>query len=142
MASDLTGILSKDIEKFWDSIKNAILKGNKKADFLKWYPLDHIKQRLQTAEWQCWRSDETYFFTCISIYPSGYKEFEILLVCGERMEEWHDSAWSLLKQYATFHGCNEIKFMGRPGWRKYGKSQEPDLLTEFRYRVKLCQAAH
>lgn len=137
----MIGILSENIEEFWDSIKNAILKGNKKADFLKWYPLDHIKQRLLNAEWQCWHSDETYFLTCISIYPSGYKEFEILLVCGERMDEWNESAWNLLKAYASYHGSDEIKCQGRKGWARYGKSREPDLLTEYRYRVKLWQVA-
>ena len=137
MASDITGILSQDIEKFWDSIENAILNGNKKADFLKLYPLDHIKQRLLNAEWQCWHSDETYFLTCISIYPSGYKEFEILLVCGNRMDEWSESAWILLKTYATYHGCSEIKFMGRKGWDRYGKKIEFDLNTIYMYKVYL-----
>lgn len=136
----MIGILSSDIERFWDSIKDAILKGNRKADFLKWYPLDHIKQRLQTAEWQCWRDDETFFLTCITIFPSGYKEFEILLVCGKNIEQWNKKAWGTLRSFANYHECDEIKFMGRKGWQRYGKAFEPDLLTENHYRVKLCQA--
>lgn len=133
----MIGILSKDINKFWDAIKSAIIKGNKKSDFLKWYSLEDIKQRLQNADWQCWAIDQTIFLTCITVYPTGYKEFEVLLVSGGDMDLWDGEALAILKAFASAHGCNELKAMGRKGWSRYGKSIEPDLLTEYRYRVKL-----
>lgn len=131
----MNGIL--DIEKSWGSIKNAILKGNNKADFLKWWGLDDIKERLVNKEWQCWTTGKSYFLTCIHKYPTGYKELEILLVTGSGMEEWNNLAWHMLKRFANFHGCNEIDFTGRPGWLKYGKRHEPELKHEYRYRVML-----
>lgn len=136
----MIGIQSKDINKFWDDIKTAILDGNRKADFLKWYSLDDIKQRLLSAEWQCWVVDQTIFLTCITVYPTQYKEFEILLVCGDGMDKWDFESWYTLKAFAIHHKCNDIKFMGRKGWGRYGKEIEPDLSTEHRYRVKLWRA--
>ena len=133
----MIGILSSDIEKSWGSISNAIINGNGKADFLKWWNLSDIKDKLKNKHWQCWTTGDAYFLTCITRYPTGYREFEILLVVGKGMDMWNEQAWSTLKQFARHNRCHEIKFMGRKGWLKYGCKYEKGITPEYRYRVKL-----
>jgi hypothetical protein len=137
MVKAMNGIPSNIIEDYWPIIENSIKRADKKADFLKWYPLEFVKTQLLEAKWQCWKEDETFFLTCITIYPSGYKEFEILLVCGDGIEKWDKAAWKDLRAFAKYYECNEVRFQGRPGWQRYGRRHEPALETEYRYRVKL-----
>lgn len=133
----MNGIPSNIIEDYWRIIENRIRRADKKADFLKWYPVEYVREQLRKAKWQCWKEGETFFLTCISIYPSGYKEFEVLLVCGDEMEKWNGRAWEDLKAFARHHECDEIKFQGRKGWKRYGQHYAPNMNTEYRYRVKL-----
>ena len=133
----MRGIPHNIVDHHWQRIKKAILDHDKKSGFLKWYPLDFIYASLLKSDWQCWETDHSIFLTCITVYPSGYKEFEILLVVGEGMEQWNNMAWHMLKAYAYNMGCDEIKWQGRKGWERYGKQHEPDLKTEYRYRVTL-----
>lgn len=133
----MNGVPSNILSEYWPTIERRIRMSDKKADFLKWYPLEFVKDQLLDAKWQCWKEGDTLFLTCISVYPSGYKEFEILLVCGEGMERWNKAAWANLRAFAEYYECNEIKFQGRKGWGKYGRQYEPNLQTEYRYRVKL-----
>lgn len=133
----MNGIQANILEAYWPVIENQIRRADKKAGFLKWYPLDYIKSQLLASNWQCWKEEETFFLTCITVYPSGYKEFEILLVCGDDMETWNKAAWRDLRLFADLYGCNEIKFQGRKGWERYGKAYEPTLQTEYRYKVIL-----
>ena len=81
----MNGIPVNILEDYWPVIENQIKRADKKADFTKWYPLEHIKSELMDRNWQCWKEEETFFLTCITVYPSGYKEFEILLVVADKL---------------------------------------------------------
>jgi len=133
----MNGIPSNIIADHWPELRNSILRADKKADFLKWYPLDHVYQQLMESNWQCWKEGETFFITCISVYPSGYKEFEVLLVCGNEMEHWDKSAWRDLRAFGKHYECNAVRFQGRKGWLKIGRKHEPDMQAEYRYKVIL-----
>ena len=137
MAGYLTGLTTASINVFWEYIKRAIIKSSKRTDFLKYYPLDHIKQRLLSKDWQCWASNGAIFITCISIFPSGIKSLEILYVCGSGMHEWDEIAWNILKSFAKENDCKEIRFENRPGWKRIAKRYEPDLNTRYMYKVNL-----
>lgn len=131
----MIGVLA--INEFWDGIENAILKGEQKAEFIKKYPLEFVKRQLLERNWQCWTTGTALFLTCITVYPSGHKVFEVLLVTGTGMRNWNKEAWGVIKAYADERGCDEINFMGRKGWLKYGLKHEPYLKPEYRYRVTL-----
>lgn len=133
----MTGIHPNDISKFWGSIENAIIQGDKKAEFIERYPLDYIQRQLENADWQVYIHDKTLFLTCITVYPSGFKSLDILLVVGDDMKLWSESVWNAFKRWAKDLRCKEIDFQGRKGWSKYGKKYEPDLKTWYRYRVKI-----
>lgn len=130
-------IMPKEISKFWAVINNAILEADTKAEFLIKYPLEYIKRQLENADWQCYTKDGTIFLTCITVYPSGIKSLDILLVAGDDIEIWSKEAWGLFKRWAKELGCYEIDFQGRKGWLKYGRKYEPNLKTWYRYRVEI-----
>jgi hypothetical protein len=134
----ITGITSNNIGKCWDGIKNAILDSNRKTDFLKMYPIEYVRKKLESRDWQCWVTDSAVFITSVIKYPSGYSVFDIIYACGTGMNEWNDEAWMTLSAFAKSKGCDEINFRGRKGWGRYGKKFEPDMKTEYRYAVKLC----
>lgn len=133
----MNGITFNILDEYWPVIERKIKIADKKANFLKRFPLEYIKSQLLGRHWQCWKEDETFFITAITVYPSGYKEFEILLVCGEGMEKWNKLAWLTLKKFAESYDCSDIRFQGRPGWSRYGKHHEPELKTEYMYKVAL-----
>lgn len=133
----MIGISPNDISNSWGSIKNAIIQGDEKAEFIEKYPLDYIQRQLENAQWQCYIQDETVFLTCITVYPSGMKSLDILLVAGDAMKIWAEQVWNGFKRWAKELDCHEIDFQGRKGWLKYGRRYEPDLKTWYRYRVKV-----
>ena len=133
----MNGVPAKVLEPYWAILANRIKQADAKAEFLREYPLEHVKEQIMESKWQCWKDGETFFITCINVCPSGFKAFEILLACGENMDEWNERAWAVLKSFARFYECDEIRFQGRPGWSRYGKRHEPEMKTEYMYKVEL-----
>ncbi len=120
----IEGIRSGMIPYYWDQLEPLIKRPLKRMGADKYYSLEDIRERLETAQWQCWAATsrpeviDAAFVTFIEVYPTGYKEFCIYLVGGRGLSEWMDEAFKVANEYARHMGCSSVKGIGRVGWKR------------------------
>lgn len=126
------GVPSRWISHYWPQIAPLLDKPMSRMDMYRYYSLDDVKAKLESAQWQCWVvcSDvdkiDTAFVTYIEPYPTGRNVFTVFLAGGENMQDWVDMTWSLFKDFAAANGCEEIRWTGREGWQKVVKRYTGD----------------
>lgn len=138
-----TGIRSKEVPIYWDSLAKLIEKPLQRTDAGKYYTANDVLWKCVNKEWQCWvaLSDtdiDCVFITYVASFPTGYRSFVVYLVGGSQIDKWLLEAWTTLKEYARASKCSEINGMGRKGWLRALKKVESEPIEEhIRFSVEL-----
>ena len=114
------GIGAEEIPTLAGQLIPLIEKPLQKMDAAKYFTAEHVIEKCLSRDWQCWVAGQgridAIFITYIDMYPTGYKTLTIFLIGGEKMPQWFDMGWDILKRFGQAHGCKEIIGLGRKGW--------------------------
>jgi len=115
----ITGIVSKDIDKYWDSSFDVLIKRALRYS-VAGFKVEDIKQACKEQDMQLWvsTSDGVVNGICITqilTYPRK-KNLLILLLAGKDFKEWQDEGNERMVDYAKANNCRGIEFHGRKGW--------------------------
>ncbi len=88
-----------------------------------------IVAKVNRGEYQLWLAKENITPIAAAITQIGWsgdtKVFEVLLVGGERIEEWFEKGLFQMEGYARDAKCERLWFRGRRGWGKFLKQLRP-----------------
>lgn len=139
---NFTGIPSNEIHFYWHDLCSLLRKPLHRTPAGRYYAPEDVLMKCMDKKWQCWVAwgevIECVFITYLRDYPTGYKEFCIYLVGGQRIDEWLQIAWERFKMYAIENDCDEMVGFGRKGWLRKLKSVEPaDFEQHLSFSVKV-----
>jgi hypothetical protein len=82
------------------------------------YEADDVYDAIAAGEWQLWDDGVSITCTRVAEYPARRVLF-IMLSAGSIVSI--QTIWPALERFARANGCKDIRWMGRPGWRRSGK---------------------
>lgn len=85
------------------------------------YEPEHVRAALAAGEWQLWDDGTSITCTRVAEYPARRVLF-IMLSAGSVVSI--NTMRPALETFARANGCRDIRWMGRPGWRRSGKLPE------------------
>lgn len=78
----------------------------------------------------------TAFTTRIDNYPLS-KRLVISCLGGEKVSEWYEEMFEILKRFAKDQGCSYIEMNGRRGWEFYAnKTRWKEVYSTFQFKVE------
>lgn len=82
------------------------------------YGLEDVRAAIAASEWQLWDDGISITCTRVAEFPQRRVLF-IMLSAGSIVSI--QTIWPALERFARAYGCKDIRWMGRPGWRRSGK---------------------
>ena len=127
-----------ELTRAWPIIEPMLQRGIDRVKMERYYPPDFLLQSLRTADKQLWiatdgQSVQAALITTVLKYPSGRKEYEVVVAGGDRLDDWLTMAVDTLGAYAKSIGCSALVGGGRKGWGRV----IPDITTNYRFEVEV-----
>jgi hypothetical protein len=113
------------IPEVWWRVRDMVEYGLNKMDDVMELP--ELYHRLACGEMLLWtvqRDDELVgvALTEVGLFATGRVCF-VYLVAGQGIYDWADDLHDEVLIWAQTHGCQKIKALGRPGWKKFYKDK-------------------
>jgi len=117
---NLSGIPAEQVLSVWDEVEPLVERVLPHADGE--YTAETVLTSLLKRDMQLWigHEDNKIIYMGISEmsqFPSGQIVATIVMVAGERVDEWLEDL-TLFEDWAKANGASKVRLMGRPGWRK------------------------
>ena len=115
----IEGIKGENVET-WGSLVEEYLNTALKYS-LGEYSIDDIKNLCVSKDMQLWvkfdKEVQGAFVTKINKYPQK-NLLLVILLGGDKSQEWRDEADALLNAFGKQHNCEYVELFGRKGWGK------------------------
>ena len=115
----IEGIKGENIEAWWSLVQEYLITALEYG--LVEYSIGDIKNACLTRDMQLWvkfdREVQGAFVTKIAKYPQK-NLLCVILLGGDKFQEWRDEADALLNAFGKEHNCEYVELFGRKGWGK------------------------
>jgi hypothetical protein len=113
----IEGIRSENIEVWWSLVQEYLITALEHG--LGEYSIEDIKESCKSKDMQLWvkmdREVQGAFVTKIAKYPQK-NLLCVILLGGDKFQEWRDEADALLNAFGKEHNCEYVELFGRKGW--------------------------
>ena len=115
----IEGIKGENVEVWWSLVQEYLITALEHG--LGEYSIGDIKESCKSKDMQLWvkmdREVQGAFVTKIAKYPQK-NLLCVILLGGDKFQEWRDEADALLNAFGKEHNCEYIELFGRKGWKK------------------------
>ena len=115
----IEGIKGENVETWWSLVEEYLNTALKYS--LGEYSIDDIKNLCISKDMQLWvkfdKKVQGAFVTKINKYPQK-NLLLVILLGGDKFQEWRDEADALLNAFGKQHNCEYVELFGRKGWGK------------------------
>jgi len=115
----IEGIKGENVETWWSLVEEYLNPALKYS--LGEYSIDDIKNLCISKDMQLWvkfdKEVQGAFVTKINKYPQK-NLLLVILLGGDKFQEWRDEADALLNAFGKQHNCEYVELFGRKGWGK------------------------
>ena len=115
----IEGIKGENVETWWSLVEEYLNTALKYS--LGEYSIDDIKNLCISKDMQLWvkfdKEVQGAFVTKINKYPQK-NLLLVILLGGDKFQEWRDEADALLNAFGKQHNCEYVELFGRKGWGK------------------------
>ena len=115
----IEGIKGESVEAWWPLVQEYLITALEHG--LGEYSIGDIKESCKSKDMQLWvkmdREVQGAFVTKIAKYPQK-NLLCVILLGGDKFQEWRDEADALLNAFGKEHNCEYIELFGRKGWKK------------------------
>ncbi len=98
------------LNRYRELIDRALAEGYGQMTF------EDVVERLNSGEFQFWRSESSCVVTTIDIFPR-IKQLTVIIGAGD-LKEINDHIRPIIEEWARGIGCDTMLIMGRPGWQR------------------------
>ena len=109
----------ENVEVWWSLVQEYLITALEHG--LGEYSIEDIKESCKSKDMQLWvkmdREVQGAFVTKIAKYPQK-NLLCVILLGGDKFQEWRDEADALLNAFGKEHNCEYIELFGRKGWKK------------------------
>ena len=113
----IEGIKGENIETWWSLVEEYLITALEYG--LGEYSIGDIKKSCISKDMQLWvkmdREVKGAFVTKIAKYPQK-NLLCVILLGGDKFQEWRDEADALLNAFGKEHNCEYGELFGRKGW--------------------------
>ena len=113
----IEGIKGENIEAWWSLVQEYLITALEHG--LGEYSIEDIKESCKSKDMQLWvkmdREVQGAFVTKIAKYPQK-NLLCVILLGGDKFQEWRDEADALLNAFGKEHNCEYVELFGRKGW--------------------------
>ena len=113
----IEGIKGENIEVWWPLVEEYLITALEHG--LGEYSIGDIKESCKSKDMQLWvkmdREVQGAFVTKIAKYPQK-NLLCVILLGGDKFQEWRDEADALLNAFGKEHNCEYVELFGRKGW--------------------------
>ena len=113
----IEGIKGENVETWWSLVEEYLNTALKYS--LGEYSIDDIKNLCISKDMQLWvkfdKEVQGAFVTKINKYPQK-NLLLVILLGGDKFQEWRDEADALLNAFGKEHNCEYVELFGRKGW--------------------------
>lgn len=120
----LLRVAPQQIDQVWDTVRPHIQDALDKTGMGFLTDAEHIKTAICKDGLHCWvvvEDNENIIASIVTrvMHHPKSSTFEVMLLGGERLDEWVNDTWACLKQIAKdAYGCKSIWGFGRNGWAR------------------------
>ena len=115
----IEGIKGENIEAWWPLVQEYLITALEHG--LGEYSIGDIKESCKSKDMQLWvkmdKEVQGAFVTKIAKYPQK-NLLCVILLGGDKFQEWRDEADALLNAFGKEHNCEYVELFGRKGWKK------------------------
>ena len=115
----IEGIKGENVETWWSLVEEYLNTALKYS--LGEYSIDDIKNLCISKDMQLWvkfdKEVQGAFVTKINKYPQK-NLLLVILLGGDKFQEWRDEADALLNAFGKQHNCEYVELFGRKGWAR------------------------
>jgi hypothetical protein len=117
---DFVGVLSSEVHLVWSRVEPMIQKALDRGANTDYYHVDDVREMIDDRRNQLWvaivdREIEAAFVTSINDFPQC-RAFDIHWVGETKMDDWLETAWNGLVDFARAKGCHVIRGYEREAW--------------------------
>lgn len=98
------------LNRYRELIDRALAEGYGQMTF------EDVVERINSGEFQFWRSESSCVVTTIDIFPR-IKQLTVIIGAGD-LKEINDHIRPIIEEWARDIGCDTMLIMGRPGWQR------------------------
>lgn len=98
------------LNRYRELIDRALAEGYGQMTF------EDVVERINSGEFQFWRSESSCVVTTIDIFPR-VKQLTVIIGAGD-LKEINDHIRPIIEEWARGIGCDTMLIMGRPGWQR------------------------
>lgn len=98
------------LNRYRELIDRALAEGYGQMTF------EDVVERINSGEFQFWRSESSCVVTTIDIFPR-IKQLTVIIGAGD-LKEINDHIRPIIEEWARGIGCDTMLIMGRPGWQR------------------------
>jgi len=98
------------LNRYRELIDRALAEGYGQMTF------EDVVERINSGEFQFWRSESSCVVTTIDIFPR-IKQLTVIIGAGD-LKEINDHIRPMIEEWARGIGCDTMLIMGRPGWQR------------------------
>ena len=98
------------LNRYRELIDRALAEGYGQMTF------EDVVERINSGEFQFWRSESSCVVTTIDIFPR-IKQLTVIIGAGD-LKEINDHIRPIIEEWARSIGCDTMLIMGRPGWQR------------------------
>ena len=113
----IEGIKGENVEVWWSLVQEYLITALEHG--LGEYSIGDIKESCKSKDMQLWvkmdREVQGAFVTKIAKYPQK-NLLCVILLGGDKFQEWRDEADALLNAFGKEHNCEYVELFGRKGW--------------------------
>jgi hypothetical protein len=113
----IEGIKGENVEVWWSLVQEYLITALEHG--LGEYSIEDIKESCKSKDMQLWvkmdREVQGAFVTKIAKYPQK-NLLCVILLGGDKFQEWRDEADALLNAFGKEHNCEYVELFGRKGW--------------------------
>ena len=107
----------ENVEVWWSLVQEYLITALEHG--LGEYSIEDIKESCKSKDMQLWvkmdREVQGAFVTKIAKYPQK-NLLCVILLGGDKFQEWRDEADALLNAFGKEHNCEYVELFGRKGW--------------------------